>query len=60
MLKLPDDNGCVLGESVEDLTHEPLRFAVHPAGDRQMIAMATVNYGELKIMVCPLHFSPFS
>ncbi|KAM7434299.1 hypothetical protein ABFA07_015579 [Porites harrisoni] len=49
VFQLPDDNGSVIGESVEDLTHEPLRFAVHPAGDRPMIAMATVNYGDLKI-----------
>lgn len=59
MFKLPDDNGRALGESVEDLTHEPLRFAVHPMGDRPMIAMATVNYGDLKIKVCQLRFSSF-
>ena len=59
MFKLPDDNGSVIGESFEDLTHEPLRFAVHPAGDRPMIAMATVNYGDLKIKVCQLRFSSF-
>ena len=59
MFKLPDDNGRVVGEFVEDLTHEPLRFAVHPAGDRPMIAMATVNYGDLKIKVCQLRFSSF-
>ena len=52
MFKLPDDNGRILGESPKDLTQESLRFAVHPARDRPMIAMATVNYGDLKIMVC--------
>lgn len=56
MFKLPDDNGSVIGE---DVTHEPLRFAVHPAGDRPMIAMATVSYGDLKIKVCQLRFSSF-
>jgi len=50
MFKLPDDNGRILGESPKDLTQESLRFAVHPARDRPMIAMATVNYGDLKIM----------
>lgn len=59
VFQLPDDNGSVIGESVEDFTHEPLRFAVHPAGDRPMIAMATVNYGDLKIKVCQLCFSSF-
>ena len=52
MFKLPDDNGRKLGEPTEDLTQEPLRFAINPAKDRPMIAMATTNYGDLKIMVC--------
>ena len=34
-----------------DLTHEAFRLAVHPAKDRAMIAMATLNYGDLKIQV---------
>ena len=52
MFKLPDDSGRKLGEPAEDLTQELLRFAIHPAKDRPMIAMATTNYGDLKIMVC--------
>lgn len=51
MFKLPEDNGRVLGEPIEDITQETLRFAVHPGKDRPMIAMATANYGDLKIMV---------
>lgn len=54
IFKLPDDSGRKLGEPAEDLTQEPLRFAIHPAKDRPMIAMATTNYGDLKIMVCYL------
>ncbi|KAJ7365195.1 hypothetical protein OS493_007846 [Desmophyllum pertusum] len=30
MFKLPEDNGRVLGVPKEDITQEPLRFAVHP------------------------------
>lgn len=52
MFKLPEDNGHVLGEPRGDITQEPLRFAVHPGKDRPMIAMATANYEDLKIMVC--------
>ena len=59
MFKLPDYNGRILGEPAEDLTQEPLRFAIHPAKDRPMIAMATANYGDLKIMVC-LFFVAFA
>lgn len=47
--KLPDDNGLTLGKPAVDLTHEAFRLAVHPAKDRAMIAMATLNYGDLKI-----------
>ena len=52
MFKLPEDNGHVLGEPRGNITQEPLRFAVHPGKDRPMIAMATANYEDLKIMVC--------
>lgn len=52
VFKLPEDNGHVLGEPRGDITQEPLRFAVHPGRDRPMIAMATANYEDLKIMVC--------
>ena len=51
MFKLPEDNGRVPGESKVDITQEALRFAIHPGKDRPMIAMATSNYGDLKIMV---------
>lgn len=51
MFKLPEDNGRVLGETIEDITQEALRFAVHPGKDLPMIAMATANYGDLKIVV---------
>ena len=51
MFKLPNDDGCILGEPVKDITQEPLRFAVHPGKDRPMIAMATTTYGDLKILV---------
>ncbi|CAH3127380.1 unnamed protein product [Pocillopora meandrina] len=50
MFKLPNDDGCILGEPVKDITQEPLRFAVHPGKDRPMIAMATTTYGDLKIL----------
>ena len=52
MFKLPEDNGHVVGEPRQDITQETLRFAVHPGKDRPMIAMATANYEDLKIMVC--------
>ena len=52
MFKLPEDNGHVVGEPRQDITQEALRFAVHPGKDRPMIAMATANYEDLKIMVC--------
>lgn len=51
MFKLPDGSGLKLGERSADLAQEPLRFAVHPAMDRSMIAMATISYGDLKILV---------
>ena len=51
MFKLPEDNGHVLGEPKEDVKQETFRFAVHPGKDRPMIAMATANYEDLKIMV---------
>lgn len=54
VFKLPDDNGSKLGEPAQNLTQEAVRFAIHPAKDRPMIAMATVNHGDLKILVC--HF----
>ncbi|KAL9966991.1 hypothetical protein ACROYT_G025142 [Oculina patagonica] len=50
MFKLPEDNGRVLGETIEDITQEALRFAVHPGKDLPMIAMATANYGDLKVV----------
>ncbi|XP_020616659.1 uncharacterized protein LOC110054652 [Orbicella faveolata] len=50
MFKLPEDNGHVLGKPREDITQQPLRFAIHPGKDRPMIAMATANYEDLKIM----------
>ncbi|XP_074624211.1 uncharacterized protein LOC141882156 [Acropora palmata] len=50
MFKLPDDSGLKLGERPADLAQEPLRFAVHPAVDRPVIAMATISYGDLKIL----------
>lgn len=59
MFKLPEDNGHVLGEPRQDITQEALRFAVHPGKDRPMIAMATANYEDLKIMVCVNNFSFF-
>ena len=52
MFKLPEDNGHVVGEPRQDITQEALRFAVHLGKDRPMIAMATANYEDLKIMVC--------
>ena len=51
MFELPNDDGCILGEPIKDITQEPLRFAVHPGKDRPMIAMATTTYGDLKILV---------
>lgn len=56
MFKLPEDNGHVLGKPREDITQQPLRFAIHPGKDRPMIAMATANYEDLKIMVCVNNF----
>ncbi|PFX30429.1 uncharacterized protein LOC111323577 [Stylophora pistillata] len=50
MFKLPNNDGCVVGEPAKDITLEPLRFAVHPGKDRPMIAMATITYGDLKIL----------
>lgn len=59
MFKLPEDNGHVLGQPRQDINQEALRFAVHPGKDRPMIAMATANYQDLKIMVCVNNFSFF-
>ena len=60
MFKLPEDNGRVLGVPKEDITQEPLRFAVHPGKDRPMIAMSTANYADLKIMVSVNNFVDIS
>ena len=51
MFKLPNDSGLKSGERPADLAKEPLRFAVHPAMDGPVIAMATISYGDLKILV---------
>ena len=51
VFQLPNGNCSNPGELPKHITNEPLRFAVHPGKDLPMIAMTSVNYGDLEIMV---------
>ena len=48
---LPDENVFANGKSVPGIASEQLRIAVQPGKGEQMVAMSTVEYSDLKILV---------